>query len=198
MFKYLSAGSFIAPAERSAINIFSKELSLIKNRLFEGLLKANGKTHKMLDLLKTRVNRYSRPIRDNLEIAEDLAALSKKASPYRHLAEELEQRILKGKINVSPEGEVKYIPDQAENVNLEVHLTGSLVKALSNIVFYLRHLGDFKEFQVRYRALIFSGSNTRRFSTNVRHEPYLQYQGGLKFKHLKCGEDCSLHVHCDE
>jgi hypothetical protein len=61
-----------------------------------------------------------------------------------------------------------------------------------------RHLDDFKEFDTRYRALIFSGSNTRRFSTNVRNDPYSQYKNGLKFKHLKCGEDCSLHVHCDE
>jgi hypothetical protein len=61
-----------------------------------------------------------------------------------------------------------------------------------------RYLDDFKEFDVRYRALIFSGSNTRRFSTNVRNESYSQYKNGLKFKHLKCGEDCSLHVHCDE
>mgnify|MGYP001547189913 CR=1 FL=1 len=29
------------------------------------------------------------------------------------------------------------------------------------------------------------------------NEPYSQYKKGLKFKHLKCGEDCSLHVHCD-
>ncbi len=138
--KYLSAGTYIAPAERSAINIFSKELSLIKNRLFEGLLKSNGKTNDMLNLLRSRVNRYPRPIRDNLEIAEDLANLSKKRSPFHFLAEELEQQILKGKIRVSSEGEVKYIPDKARDVNLEVHLTGSLVKSLSNIVFYLRHL----------------------------------------------------------
>lgn len=138
--KYLSSGTYIAPAERSAINIFSRELSIIKNRLFEGLLKSNGKANEKLDLLKSRVNRYPRPIRDNLEIAEDLANLKKKRSAFHYLAEELEQQILKGEIRVSPGGEVKYIPDQAQDVNLEVHLSGSLVKALSNIVFYLRHL----------------------------------------------------------
>jgi hypothetical protein len=138
--KYLSAGTYIAPAERSAINIFSKELSLIKNRLFEGLLKSNSKANEKLDLLKSRVNRYPRTIRDNLEIAEDLANLKKKRSAFHYLAEELEQQILKGKIRVSPGGEVKYIPGDAQDVKLEIHLTGSLVKALSNIVFYLRHL----------------------------------------------------------
>ena len=61
-----------------------------------------------------------------------------------------------------------------------------------------RHLDDFKTFDIHYRALIFSDSNTRRFSTNIRNDLYSQYKNGLKFKHLKCGEGCSLHVHCDE
>lgn len=138
--KFLDTNVYIAPAERSAINIFSKELSLTKNKLLDGLLKSNGKTGEMLDLLKSRVNRYPKPIRDNLEIAEDLANLSKSKSEFGFLADELEAGILKGKIEVSPEGEVKYIPGDTVNVTLEVHLTASLVKSLSNIVFYLRHL----------------------------------------------------------
>jgi ABC-type Mn2+/Zn2+ transport system ATPase subunit len=138
--KFFQGNTYIAPAERSAVNIFSKELSLTKNRLFDRLLKSNGRTNEMLDLLKSRVNRYPKPIRDNLGIAEDLANLSKSKSQFGFLADELEKQILKGKINISPEGEVKYVPDDAQRLNLEVHLTASLVKCLSNIVFYLRHL----------------------------------------------------------
>lgn len=138
--KFLNANTYIAPAERSAVNIFSKELSLIKNRLFDRLLKSNSKVNEMLDLLRSRVNRYPRPIRDNLEIVEDLANLKKNKSKFGFLADELEQDILKGKITVSAEGDVEYVPDDARDINLEVHLTASLVKSLSNIVFYLRHL----------------------------------------------------------
>ena len=138
--KIFNGNTYIAPEERSAVNIFSKELSLTKNRLFDRLLKSNGRTNEMLDLLKSRINRYPKPIRDNLEIAEDLANLSKSKSQFGFLADELEKQILKGKINISPEGEVKYVPDDAQRLNLEVHLTASLVKCLSNIVFYLRHL----------------------------------------------------------
>jgi hypothetical protein len=35
-------------------------------------------------------------------------------------------------------------------------------------------------------------------NTCILQEPYSQYKNGLKFKHLKCGGDCSLHVHCHE
>ncbi len=60
-----------------------------------------------------------------------------------------------------------------------------------------RHLKDFKDFDIQYRALIFSTSNTRRFSTNVRNEPYSQYRTGLKFKHLRAGEVYRLNMYCD-
>jgi len=138
--------AYLAPAERSAINIFSKELSLIKSKLFTGLLKSNRNADKMLDLLSSRVDRYPKPIGDNLEIAEDLVYLSSQTSEFGYLADELEQQILKGKIDISPAGEVKYTPNNAPTQNLEIHLTGSLVKSLSNLVFYLRHLakrGDY-------------------------------------------------------
>jgi predicted ATPase len=138
--------AYIAPAERSAINIFSKELSLTKNKLFNLLLKSNNNTDKMLDLLRNRVNRYPKPLRDNLEIAEDLLTLSRKESEFDYLANELEQRILKGKIHISPEGDVKYIPNNAPLQNLEIYLTASVVKSLANLVFYLRYLAKARDY----------------------------------------------------
>jgi len=138
--------AYIAPAERSAINLFSKELSLTKNNVFDLLLKSNGNTNEILDLLRSRVNRYPKPIRDNLEIAEDLAHLSQRESEFGSDAEELEQGILKGKIEISPEGEVKFIPNNAPTQSLALYLTSSLVKSLANLVFYLRYLahrGDY-------------------------------------------------------
>jgi ABC-type cobalamin/Fe3+-siderophores transport system ATPase subunit len=137
---------YIAPAERTAINIFSKELALNKNKLFSGLLNSSRNTNEMLDSLRNQVDRYPKPIKDNLELAEDLVHLSKNRSQFCGLADELEQQILKGKILISPEGEIKYIPNNAPEQSLELALTASLVKSLVNIVFYFRHLaqaGDF-------------------------------------------------------
>jgi hypothetical protein len=134
--------AYIAPAERTAINIFSKELALNKNKLLSGLLKSGENANKMLDSLRNQVDRYPQPIRDNLEIAEDLLFLSRNHSEFGFLADELEQDILKGKIIISPEGEIKYIPNNAPEQSLELSLTASLVKSLANIVFYLRHLAQ--------------------------------------------------------
>lgn len=141
--KHFLFSAYIAPAERSAINIFSKELSLVKNKTLEQLLQNN--TPQLQSLLSSRINRYPKPIRDNLAIAEDLAALSKKKSPFAHLADELEQDILEGTIYITSEGIAQYRPHESQH-HLEMHLSSSLVKSLSNIVFYLRHLakpGDF-------------------------------------------------------
>jgi hypothetical protein len=138
---------YIAPAERAAINIFSQELSLNKNQLLDIVLKAEKHTDRLLELLRNRVNRYPRPIRDNLAIAEDLANLAKNYSEFSYLADELEHDLLQGTITISEAGEVKYTPANAtEEQPLAVHLTSSLVKSLSGLVFYLRHLAKPKDF----------------------------------------------------
>lgn len=58
-----------------------------------------------------------------------------------------------------------------------------------------KHL-NLKSFDVEYRALVFSTSNTIRFATNVKKDAYLKYPSGLKHKHLRAGEDCQLDHHC--
>jgi predicted ATP-dependent endonuclease of OLD family len=126
------------PAQRSAINIFSTELSLIKNKVLQGILKDNSLT----ELAQRRVNRYSQAIRDNLETAQDWKALSQKTSEYAYLADELEQRILLGKIVVGEYGELLYAPFENPALKLEMHLSSSLVESLATIAFYLRHLAQ--------------------------------------------------------
>lgn len=134
IFPFWNKNIYIAPAERNAINIFSKELSLTKNRV----LKNKNGASKDIQFL----NRYPLPIQDNLEIAEDLAHLSRNKSDFVYLAEELEQDFLKGRISTNQYGQIEYTPDNTDKINLEVHLTASMVKSLSNIVFYLRHLAQ--------------------------------------------------------
>jgi len=54
---------------------------------------------------------------------------------------------------------------------------------------------NFKTFQVEYRALIFSTTNIPKLSTKIKPD-YEVSSSGLKFKHLKTGEDCQLNHHC--
>jgi hypothetical protein len=125
--------AYIAPAERIAINIFSKELSLKRSGL--------------LDPFSTDVkSRYSLPITECLRIAEDLQELSRRTSEYSSLAELFEKRILKGSISISQYGAMQFSPADADIKELDIHLSGSMVKSLSSLVFYFRHLakkGDF-------------------------------------------------------
>ena len=137
---------YINTAERSAINIFSKELSIKRNAIVDQLLELreskNGNANQLLDKLQ----RYSLPIRDSLEIAEDLANISRNKSDYTFLADRMEEVLLDGKINISKYGEVQYSPDKSKVKNLSMNLSGSIVKSLSSLVIYFRHLakkGDF-------------------------------------------------------
>jgi hypothetical protein len=126
---------FIFTSERSAINIFSRELTLLGNKIFR------SKDKHFIDFATERINRYPEPIKDSLDIAENLKDLAKKTSEFAYLAEELEKSILKGNIVVGEFDDLQYKPNGVEN-NLEIHLTSSLVKSLSPIAFYLRHLAQ--------------------------------------------------------
>lgn len=140
--------TYIAPAERIAINIFSKELSLKRNILVDKLLDLNDvtKNDDPLDLVKRRATRYPLPIRDSLEIAEDLNNFKKVNSEYEEFAVEIEKEILRGQVIISKDGDVQFKPEKAKSLRLPIHLTASVVKSLSSLVIYFRHIakkGDF-------------------------------------------------------
>lgn len=137
---------YINTAERSAINIFSKELSIKRNTIIDKLLEVRDTKNGNINQLIGKLQRYPLPIRDSLAIAEDLANLSRNKSEYGFLADRIEEVLLDGKITTSKEGEVQYSPHKSKAKNLSIHLTASIVKSLANLVFYFRHLaqkGDF-------------------------------------------------------
>lgn len=148
LFRFLFLNPYIAPSERTAINIFSKELSIKRNVLVDQLLelKHQPKPENPLDFLDRRATRYPLPIRNSLEIAEDLENLKKNKSEFAYFADEIEKTILKGKISVSKEGEVLFKPNKKESPQLAIHLTASVVKSLSHLVFYFRYLAKKQDF----------------------------------------------------
>lgn len=148
--KYLVANilfskrSLIFTAERSGINVFSKELSLTKGRLLSRLLK-NPKNQLITDLLTDRINRYSEPIQAELETAERYDILQKHTSTFNYLADELEKTFLKGRVHASDAGDLRFTMNDSKK-ELEIHATSSTVKSLSPLVFYLRHMAQKNDF----------------------------------------------------
>jgi len=128
--------SYIAPAERIAINIFSKEVFLNRSELLNRSFNNNSNTK----------SRYSLPIAASLKVAEDLSFLEKTQSDYATIAKLIEDKILLGSITVSQYGEMQFNPHKADIKGISINLAGSMVKSLASIVFYFRHLaqkGDF-------------------------------------------------------
>jgi predicted ATPase len=105
----------------------------------------NGKNQALTDLLKDRINRYSEPIQDELELSERYDILRKQNSEFNYLANELESQFLKGRVHASEAGDLRFTPDDSKK-ELEIHTTSSTVKSLSPLVFYLRHIAIKNDF----------------------------------------------------
>lgn len=138
----------IFPAERIAVNIFAKELALKRTELVDELVDADldDESSAPLELVRRKAGRYPWPIRDSLKTANDLANLSKEKGSFAALADELEGAVLGGEIAVSEVGEMLFSPRGGMDGRLQLHLTASVVKSLSSVVFYFRYLarpGDF-------------------------------------------------------
>jgi len=125
------------PAERTAINIFAKELALKRMNLVDELL--DGNFDEPRDLVRRRAGRYPWPIRDSLQVANDLEEFSKGSSEFKDLADELERDLLHGRVGLSAYGEFTFAPAAAPERKLSIHLTASVVKSLADLVFYFRH-----------------------------------------------------------
>jgi predicted ATP-dependent endonuclease of OLD family len=148
---FLDRGAFIATAERGAINLFAKEVSLTRNDRIDSLLSLSDehlrkkqndyKQKKLFADLQAQSSRYSIPIRDNVRFAEDLLEIKKSKSSYAEIAESIEKRVLHGSVSVSDDGSVVYQPASRKKIPEQygIHLTSSAIKSLVSLVIYFRH-----------------------------------------------------------
>jgi predicted ATP-dependent endonuclease of OLD family len=139
--------SHILPVERNSIYTFSKELSIQKQEFFDSAqsLNAKSKGRDPFDWIIKSSKRYPLPIRDGLLIAEDLTNYSKNKSDYFSLAEEIENDLLHGKVIVNKDGDVQFTSNKAKGKKIPIHLSASIVKTLSSLVFYLKHIASKNE-----------------------------------------------------
>lgn len=133
----------IFPVERNSIYTFSKELSIRKQEAIDYFHAMTGKEKvNKFELLFDKTNRYPKPIKDGLIIAEDLAEVKKTKSEYFDFATSIERELLHGQVNISSEGQILFISEKAPKRNLPIHMSASIVKALSSLVVYLKHIAS--------------------------------------------------------
>ena len=141
---------YMMPAERIAINTFSKEISLKRSEILQNMQSLLIETHDDMTeaskILRKESARYAQPIHNALLIAEDLLELQTYSSEFEWLAQELEKEILKGKISVNQEGVFEFKPQAENSQKIGIHLTGSVVKTFASLVFYFRHLAEEGDF----------------------------------------------------
>lgn len=140
---YPFTNSHILPVERNSIYTFSKELSIKKQEFLDRAQELSSNTKKdPFHWLVRRSTRYPLPIRDGLEIAEDLSNFSSRKGEFYSLAKELELDLLNGQMILSKDGEVQFASNKAKTKKIPIHLSASIVKTLSSFVFYLKHIAS--------------------------------------------------------
>lgn len=130
----------IFPVERNSIYTFNKELSATRNFLIEQVLsKKNTGDKELLEFLNKNAKRYPLATRSGLKKANDTVEYQKYISDYWALGCEIEDKILKGPLSVSNEGEIQFVLITDNTRYIPFEMTASLIKTLSNLILYLKH-----------------------------------------------------------
>jgi AAA ATPase domain len=117
------ASPHIITAERSAVEIFSRELAV---KRFDPSSPDEPPP------------RYPLALTESLKEAQLLASVRNATSPYAPEADRLEREILEGRIEIGTYGETLFIP-AGTTERLGVNLASSSVKALAGLSLFLRH-----------------------------------------------------------
>lgn len=137
-----SGGVRMLTVERNSIYTFKTELSLGRNELVDRIQQKSGRSElDILDIVNSSSRRYPLAVRSSLRIANDLDNVQKFNSPYYNIAEQIEKGILQGEVKITRTGDVEFISDKVgKTKHLPIHLTSSIVKTMSSLVIYLKHI----------------------------------------------------------
>lgn len=125
---------FILSTERSAIQLFSRELygnrSRVVDDFYEGAVGS-------LSQIEQETRFYPLAIRDELRFVNRMPRQKHAVSPLAPLAARLET-LLGGAVVLDESGDLMYQPAEL-NRPLALHVSSSSVKSLAGLAFYLRH-----------------------------------------------------------
>lgn len=132
----------IFPVERMSIYTFKTELSINRNILIDQVQRLASKNKiDPFEFIQQRSNRYPLAISKGLEVANDLVEVQKQNGEYYQLATEIEHDLLSGNILADENGDVQFVSDKtSKSRKLPIHMTASIVKSLSSLIFHLKYL----------------------------------------------------------
>ena len=123
-FRFLCFGNMggvrMLTVERNSIYTFKTELSISRNELIDRIQQKND--HSELDIfgmVSSSSRRYPLAVRDSLRIANDLDNVQKINGPYYEFAEQIETGILHGEVKINRNGDVEFVPENANRSNEE-------------------------------------------------------------------------------
>jgi len=143
-FRMLFNNTFIIPAERQGINLFTRDLTLYKTKIYDILTQLNiDKSTKLLGKLQENIGRYSKPVTDHIDFIAGLSSTNGHKTAFYDLVIDFEKEAIDGHIAVSEQGEIKFM---TEGLELGTNSMSSTVKSLSSLMYYLKYKakkGDF-------------------------------------------------------
>jgi predicted ATPase len=136
--------AFFFPAERTAINLFAKDIianrankqSIINVKLTAGMKKAE--LARLLMKEAKEGPKYPYAINDYINFVNSFTP-PKKEGKFAKIANDLEELIAGGSISITEFQQVLFTPIGSKEA-LDLHLSSSLVKSLSYISLYLRYI----------------------------------------------------------
>lgn len=132
--------SHFFPVERNCLYSYYKDILINRNQLFDFLhnMEDTNRT-KALNYVLQNTSKFPLVISHTLDNANMMSRLSNETGTYSSLADEIERSILKGKVSLTEDGELRFASKQAPDKIVPIPLSASMTKSISGLVFYLRH-----------------------------------------------------------
>jgi len=127
----------ILSTERSAIQLFSRELYGKRSQVIDAVLEEQVRAESV-DLINKETRFYPLAIRDELRSTNQMPQRKLARSPLEPLAARLET-LLGGAVVLDESGDLMFQPSEL-NKPLGLHVSSSSVKSLAGLAFYLRHV----------------------------------------------------------
>ena len=121
------------PAERSSINLFSKDIIQNKAKKLDEISLLSEEERKKI---RFKVN-FPLPINDYLYFVNNLRDRNNFESEYTHIAEAIE-KMIGGTVDLNEFDEMIFKPGNSKK-QLDLHISSSTVKSLTGLVFYFRY-----------------------------------------------------------